>query len=73
MFDIVFIKGIVVGQAICELDIDGQIACLHQFQVHQQSAGAAIAVTERMDIDKIEMRRKAANQGTFSVGIQERK
>ena len=58
MFDIVFVKGIVVGQAIRELDIDGRIASLHQFQVYQQSPGAAITIDEGMDSLKFDMERR---------------
>ena len=45
----IFIKSVVVGKTVCELDIYGRIASLHQFQIHQQTAGATIAVNKGMD------------------------
>ena len=55
MIHMIFIKSIVVGKTVCELDIYGRIASLHQFQVHQQTAGATIAVNEGMDSFKFDM------------------
>ena len=44
MLHMVFLKGVVIGQAIYELDVNGRIIGLHQFQINQQSFGAAIAI-----------------------------
>lgn len=44
MIYMVFIESVIVGKTVCELDINGRIASLHQFQIHQQTAGATIAV-----------------------------
>ena len=55
MLHMVFVKSIVIGQPIREFDVDGRISCLHQFQVHQQTAGATIAVNEGVDTLKFDM------------------
>lgn len=46
MLHMVRIKGVVVGQAVRELDVDGRESCFHQFQIDQQASGAAIAITK---------------------------
>ena len=56
MLDEVFIESVIVGQPVREFDVDRRIACLHQFQVHQQTTGAAIAVDEGMDALKLDMK-----------------
>lgn len=40
------IEGIIVGHAVGELDVDRGIARLHQFEIHQQTPGSAVAVTK---------------------------
>ena len=50
MLHMVFIESTVVGQTIRELNVDRRIACFHQFQIHRQTAGATVAVNERMDM-----------------------
>ena len=55
MLHVVRIKGIVVGQTVRELDVDGRKPGLHQFQIDQQSPGAAIAVDEGMDALELDM------------------
>ena len=55
MLHMVRIKGAVVGQAVRELDVDGREPGLHQFQIDQQTPGAAIAVDEGVDALKLDM------------------
>ena len=55
MLHMVFVKGVVVGQTVRELNIDGRIARFHQFQIHQQAAGATVTINERMDPFKLDM------------------
>ena len=55
MLYMVFVKSVVIGQPIREFDVDGRVACLHQFQVHQQTAGTTIAIDEGMDSLKFDV------------------
>lgn len=52
---VVGIEGVVVGQSICELNVDRWEPGLHQFQVNQQTPSASIAVDEGMDTLKLDV------------------
>lgn len=60
------IEGVVVGQPVCKLDVNGRITSFHQFQVDQQPPGAAIAIAvdEGRDALKFNM-----EPGQFCYGV----
>ena len=55
MFDVISIKGIIIGCSVRKFDVDGQITRLHKLQVHKQSACSSVAVDKGMDALKLNM------------------
>ena len=42
--DVVFIKSVIISQAIGKLDVNWRISCFHKLKIYQQAPGSAVAV-----------------------------
>ena len=56
MFDMIFIKSIVISNPICKFNINRRITGFHQFQIHKQPSRAAVSVDKRVDALKLNMK-----------------
>ena len=58
LVEVVAVEGFIISFPVGEFDIDRRITALHQEQVQNQSAGAAVAVHKRMDALKFQMEKR---------------
>ena len=56
MLHIVFVKGIVISNPICKLNVNRRKSGFHQFQIHKESPRSAVAVNKRMNALKFNMK-----------------
>ncbi len=54
MFDIIFIKSIIISNPICKFNINGWKSCFHQFQIYKQPPRSTISINKRVNPPQIQ-------------------
>ena len=61
----IFVKGIVVGDSVCKLNVNRWGSGFHQFQIHKKSACSAVAVDKWVDALKLNMKPRQLRDDVF--------